>query len=467
MKKWSIYIIITAFPILLYAVILLEPTSDDWSYLTNPYFGNPFIPERIFPDGNHWRPFDALYGSLLSNFVWLYPSLNHIIILIAHCVNAYLVYLLSYKLFSDKLASNISTIYFFISPAVVGTLFGIDSINQATSQLFRLMSLYVILYIEKNKMTLWLILVFIAMLCKENGTSWAIIPSFMAYGLGIAKKKESVRYLCTGIIIIGIYMVLRFTLSNNALNQDSIYFDFSIAKKIRDLSVFLGMTWSAFDFVSIAHAPGRNLTLLVLSVVLSMPFIMYFAYSLFKCYKDKTAITLIICILIAAAPHLLTLFGAMHAYSSLGISALLLSYFIKVDDKKKYLVISFIIYSIMAIIVDYRHYIKSYESGMTGYHMAKQIVNKCKKQYNKVYIINIDDNYPSYSSFCVSPFDSFGWGNAVMKYNGYKWPKEVGDTVIDKKNKIVIEKIASTALSNGYDCVWLCNDKNISVIKEK
>ena len=180
MKKWSIYIIITAFPILLYALILLEPTSDDWSYLTNPYFGNPFIPEGIFPDGNHWRPFDALYGSLLSNFVWLYPSLNHIIILIAHCINAYLVYLLSYKLFSDKLASNISTIYFFISPAVVGTLFGIDSINQATSQLFGLMSLYVILYIEKNKMTLWLILVFIAMLCKENGTSWAIIPSFMA-----------------------------------------------------------------------------------------------------------------------------------------------------------------------------------------------------------------------------------------------------------------------------------------------
>ena len=121
----------------------------------------------------------------------------------------------------------------------------------------------------------------------------------------------------------------------------------------------------------------------------------------------------------------------------------------------------------MAIIVDYRHYIKSYESGMTGYHMAKQIVNKCKKQYNKVYIINIDDNYPSYSSFCVSLFDSFGWGNAVMKYNGYKWPKEVGDTVIDKKNNIVIEKIASTAISNGYDCVWLCNDKNISVIKEK
>ena len=54
-----------------------------------------------------------------------------------------------------------------------------------------------------------------------------------------------------------------------------------------------------------------------------------------------------------------------------------------------------------------------------------------------------------------------------MKYNGYKWPKEVGDTVIDKKNNIVIEKIASTAISNGYDCVWLCNDKNISVIKEK
>lgn len=466
MKKWSIYIILSFFPLLLYALLLLEPTSDDWSYLTNPYFGNPFIHERIFPDGNHWRPFDALYGSFLSNFVWLYPSLNHIIILIAHCINAYFVYILSYKLFSNKLASNISTIYFYISPAVVGTLFGIDSINQATSQLFGLMSLYVILYIDKCKMAIWSIIVFIAMLCKENGASWAIIPSVIAYGLGNTNKKESIRYFYAGIIIIAIYMLLRFTLSNNAVNHDSVYFDFSLAKKIRDIGVFIGMTWSALDFVSIAHAPGRNIALLVSSIVFSMPLVIYFAYSFIKCYKDKTTITLILCIFIAAAPHLLTLFGAMHAYSSLSMSALLLAYFIKVNKNKKYLVVSFIFYSIMAITVDYRHYINSYKSGMTGYQMAKHIVSKCKRQYEKVYIINIDDNYPSYSSFCVSPFDSFGWGNAAIKYNGYKWPKQVCDTVIDN-NDNNIEKLASTAISNGYDCVWLCNDKNVSIIKEK
>lgn len=467
MKRWSIYIILAASPFILLALLLLEPTSDDWTYLTDPHFGDPFLPERILPNGNYWRPFDALYGSLISRFVWLYPAMNHIIILLAHCINSFIIFKLTEQMFSDKFASNISTIYFFISPAVAATLFGIDSINQAMSQMFGLMSVYVYLYVQKIKIPLWTILVFISILCKENGMSWAIISPFLSLGLNSNKKKNTLIHLLIGFIIIGIYMLLRFSLSNNAVNGDSVYFDFSIVKKIKDFGVFVCMTLTAIDFVSLAHAPSRNIIFLTFSIILSVPFMIFVFIGINKNYKDRLFISLFICIIIAAGLHLLTLFGAMHAYSSLGMSALLLSYFIYKCDCRKIITVSFIAYSISAIAVDYRHYIKSYESGMTGYNMGKSIIEKCRKPYEKVYIINIDDHYPSYSSFCMSPFDAFGWGNAAIKYNKYRWPKELCDTVIENNDKKIIDEIAMKAIEEGWDCVWLCNKENVDIVMEK
>ena len=42
----------------------------------------------------------------------------------------------------------------------------------------------------------------------------------------------------------------------------------------------------------------------------------------------------------------------------------------------------------------------------------------------------------------------------------------LGYSTIQEALSFVNERVIN-ALSNGYDCVWLCNDKNISVIKEK
>ena len=65
MKNPFTYILLSL-PFFLLLVCMLLPTFDDWTYMTTPYFGDWFSAERVLPNQNYWRPFDALFGSVLG-----------------------------------------------------------------------------------------------------------------------------------------------------------------------------------------------------------------------------------------------------------------------------------------------------------------------------------------------------------------------------------------------------------------
>ena len=98
--------------------------------------------------------------------------------------------------------------------------------------------------------------------------------------------------------------------------------------------------------------------------------------------------------------------------------------------------------------------------------MAVEAIQKTGKPVKSVFLIIVDDDYPKLSSFCVIPYEAFGWGLASRYETNYEWPKEIQDTVIERKADFMTKayQIADNH-SNRYDCVWIVNHTEIEVIK--
>ena len=71
------------------------------------------------------------------------------------------------------------------------------------------------------------------------------------------------------------------------------------------------------------------------------------------------------------------------------------------------------------------------------------------------------------SSFCVTPYEAFGWGLATIHETNYKWPEMISDTLLERTEnaptqalKLGMEKIKE------HDCVWIVDHKLIKVLKK-
>ena len=130
-QHWSITIIFVLTPILLCAVLPILPTHDDWAGTTKPDFNPFFIKEHFFFYGYHWRPFDTWIGYVVGrNPQVLWPTFNHVLVVIGHLFCSLAVYRLLTMLDFKQSAKNISTLCFFLSPATMATVSAIDSQNQ-------------------------------------------------------------------------------------------------------------------------------------------------------------------------------------------------------------------------------------------------------------------------------------------------------------------------------------------------
>lgn len=149
-KTNLLFIIILALsPFIIYWLTILLPTFDDWTYFTRPdyYFGEHFY-DRLMPHFSYWRPWDGMFGYILHLYPDLFPALNHAVVYIAHLGGTYIVYRISKELGFKPFACSVATLYFFISPAMLGTVLGIDSINQAYASFWGLLATYI--YIRKR-----------------------------------------------------------------------------------------------------------------------------------------------------------------------------------------------------------------------------------------------------------------------------------------------------------------------------
>jgi hypothetical protein len=227
------------------------------------------------------------------------------------------------------------------------------------------------------------------------------------------------------------------------------------------------LTFCSADFISLFHRPSLNLPFLLFTGICGVPFILLLILKKGKFITTRKGLVLVAAMLVAASPHLLTLFSTMHAYASLGLAALLMAYLLTqvCRDDKLYL-ITFALYLLSAIMVDSRHYIKSYESGMTGYRMAEDVIRQARRPAQSAWTIHVDRGEAKYSSFCVTPFDAFGWGNAVYFHTRHQWPKKLGDETLGASTTpTALDRMVKRRLAEGYDQVWIVEGDRVKVVE--
>ena len=66
----------------------------------------------------------------------------------------------------------------------------------------------------------------------------------------------------------------------------------------------------------------------------------------------------------------------------------------------------------------------------------------------------------------MPPFSAYGWGIAAYQETGWLWPREMTDTCIASAPPDRIRQIADSAMSKGYESVWIYKDGHIKVINK-
>ena len=460
-------LILLTSPLLLWAACVCYPVVDDWTYLTVPNFDGFMKADYLLPRGNQWRPFDAIFGYLLALRPTLFPWMNHVVIVVGHVVNTLLVYSIGQQLGFKSLARYISTLVFYLSPAMVATVLNTDSINQVYSQLWGLTGLLICLRMHgRRKYVLWGITLLLATLSKENGIMWAWVTPLVVAGVRNERGAMKNGFLW-GTVVAFLYLTVRFAWSTEVIRTDSAYVNDGLLQHVRGLMMLIGYTFIPLDYVSIVHAPSRNGWLIAITLLLSIPFLMMFVRCLLKS-SSRIGWVLMASILLLALPHLLTIFSVLHAYAALSLSALLIGYVIQQETRRQWLIGSFIAYATAMLISTGHHWQKSVESGKTARQLVREVLRQSKHSARNVFLIMQEDKSPQYSSFCVNPADAFGWGRAVCMETHYQWPESITELVVpvdqwdEKTDSFIFD-----ALSMGYDAVWIQKHHTITVLEKE
>ena len=460
-------IILLLMPFMLWGIILILPTFDDWTSLIAPSNEPLFIKERFLFYGYHWRPFDSIFGWIVGrNPKVLFPMLNHICVVIGHLGCTLFIYKLTEIFKFNPSARNISLLFFFFTPAMLATVLAVDGLNQTYANFWGLLATISYIKIQgKTKYLIYFLLITISALCKENGLMWAIIIPIMYYGFDYISFKQLKKDILIGLYIIILYAVAIILLPKNIeIHPDYIP---TTIKIINSILKFLLSSWFAVDFVYLFFKPDRNLLIAAITFLLSIPLI-YYIFRLSN-IKKKACICLLLCQMIAVSPHLITVYSMMHTYAGLCFVALLIGYTAHTVTQKRNIKIAFILFMVVAFFVDIHLWYTSYESGLLGKKMAEEAILKTGKPVDNIHLIIIEEDFQKVSSFRVITSDAFGWGIAAQYENNYTWPKMIKDTTIERSSDALnkARTLAIDALkSKKYDCVWIVNHNHIDVISQ-
>lgn len=467
--RW-LWIIAFTLPFLIWGTMLIMPTFDDWNTLSSPNYAPDFW-TYLLPVGTTWRPFDALMGYVNGINYRLYPTLNHILILLAHLGSTLMVFVLARRLGVGRGAAAVATVFFYLSPCMLATVLSVDALNQSYCHLFGLLSIYFYLTRRgKKRIALWLLFVLMATFSKDNGLAWAVVAPIIGYCFGQTDRRTCLSHLACGLVFAVVYAMVRLSLPSTGFeNYEHIDEMTSLSSKLTGAAKWLGYTWTATDFLALFHAPSRNLLLVGITLLLSLPFILCVLFGNPRAWRSRQIMGLTCCLFIAASPNLLIAMSLMNAYSSLGMAALMVGWLID-HSLAKWNTMSrlFALYVAAALITGVHHWYMAWQTSLPGMEMAREVVRQTGRPVSRAYSIIMKDDYPKYSSFCVPADEAFGWGKSVLQITGYKWPHELGDTTISYSDTTprAVGVLAKEKIKEGYDCVWIVGSKEIKVVRK-
>jgi hypothetical protein len=462
-----IWVIIISIPFVLWAKLLILPAFDDWFTLSSPNY-DPNFAQYFLPNGSFWRPFDAAIGYLYGwiGYKW-FPTLSHILIFMAHLGSTLLVYKICANLGFNHLSRAITAVFFYMSPCVLATVMACDSLNQSYSHFWGMLSIW-FYFNSKGRLKhfLWLGCIVFAVLSKENGLAWAIIPPILAFGFEKIDRKTCIKHISYGILLAMGYAIIRLSLPLTENYSEEYHSLFDISRKIKAFAILICYTWLPGDYIYLFHAPSRNILLFLLTLIPTLPFIGILFFRNRKRLINRQFLTLAFCAFIAASPNLLITMSMMNAYAWLGLAALVVGWCVNGIIDKKILSTFFVLYLLATTYTYVHHWYSTWQTSLPSHEMAIEAIEKTGRRIDKVYVITIQEQESKYSSFCTLPSEAFGWGRAVLLETGYQWPTVFGDTIIDyNSNQNIIDSIVYHALDKNYDCIWIVKNNHVEVKK--
>ena len=467
-KYWGVIVVCMITPILLHAVLQILPTHDDWTSLTTPDLRPFFIKERFLFYGYHWRPFDSMIGYVAGrNPHVLFPLFNHLLVVTGHLLCTFSIYKLLSVLGFSQLSRNIATLCFFVLPATMATVTAIDSQNQVYALTCDMIAFLLYIKMKRASYIVWILLIFLATLFKENGLMWALIGPILAFGFDFIDQKTLKKDL-----LIGIGIMVLYALAITIMPKDiTIHPDYEpgVMKVVANVVKFLFSTFITVDYIYLLHAPSRNLLWAIVSLLFTLPFLYLIWVKNIRSMIGKKMLCTIISMVIAVGPHLLTTFSMMHTYAGLSLLMIIMAYGIdNCQQTKKSIITAFILFLGASLTIDAHLILSSIKTSVVGKKMAIEAIQKTGNPVKSVYVIIIEDYVTKLSSFCVVPNDAFGWGIATRYETNYQWPEEIQDTTIERsqnyEDKAVI--LGKKKLQDHlFDAVWIVNHDQIKVMR--
>lgn len=450
------YILITS-PVFFYIVSLMEPVGDDFTYFTASYSGSVW--KGLLPMYSWWRPFDALLGHTVYLYPGLFPLLNHLIVCSFHLLSTVLFFQIIRRLDFKPFEQNIATLFFYLTPSILGAIFDTDAVNQTGALFFDLLGFYIYAFARKGHVAGWLLLTFIATLFKENGITWFVITPLLAWTFDL-RKQEIKSGLCWGGMAAVAYGALRLSLPHAGAVNDE-YFDFSLRTEIKTLSKLITLVFVPTDNIFFIHDHQPLWSLLSFICSASLP-----VYLLIKSRTQlftRIPLMLFFLVFVALSAHLVTLFTVMHAYGIIPFTALLLAWGLSrvPVTRMTWIVLSLFLVSCLEIYA--HHTIEKYKSGQRMLSLSHQALRLLGLEpVDSVYSITIDGNYTKYSTFCSNASDAFAWGNAVMSMTHHKWPRVWEDTAVNVAPQCrVVDSIAQQAYKKEFHAVLVVTQNRV------
>lgn len=489
------------FILLVVIVVPLLPHGDDWLFLN--YFNFPeawginngyrWINNCILLPRNFWRPFEDLLLKSETYLPWLYPTLNHILIVAIHVFCARVVYELAIEMKVKPKISLFFSLFFMFSTVSMGGILSIDSIAQVLVTFWGLLS--VIAYL-KHKYILWILFGFFTCFSKESGFVWFFVsPLFeLLYNNRINNisiiKNLPFKKLMISIIPMAIYLTLYFYLNRRTI-VNTVEYPSTVASGIENLMTISTSTNShhlnVFVFIKnvfiLYIAPifpidtsaiyYKEWILLAITCALSIFSFFGFIKIIYNYIKEKTSeFFLTICILICISSiSLVTRAGEISPHPSMTILALLLAFCFNEAKIKSNKMIYVIAFCLSTIITDVHKYSLAYIAGRNAKEMAVNIKDNTKVIPNKVLLISVDDySMRKAGAFIPVPGQDFHKGAAAIAEYGYQYPQRLDIKIFEKREASKLNNQIAKTISQyikNYDCIWVQQGKNTYVVNNE
>ena len=513
--KWFYF---TLFVILSIITCFLQPHDDDWQYLY--YFDCPvrwgfsnyeYVKDCILLPGSYWRPlwsiFNRMEAMLLPNSM---PYANHIFISFGMVGIAYQTFLLCLKLSIKRIISIVISLVLIFATTSMGAMLSVDSFQNVYAAFFGLMSCLV--YVNTSgwkKWILWFIFGWLAAMGKETGFVWFVVAPIFSeivrqktingiFKFSLVKYGEVMPKVIISFIPIILYLGLYISLKPEMLNNVGFVSDqnttiqtvsesnnksmletmtemeehnsykLSPSTLVKNVAVLYVLGIVPVDTVSVYF---KNYALLIVTVILSLIWIVCISRDLLKFIKRHWEETLVVLLLAfwVSGPSLVTRAGEISPIIHMSIVALFFAMFFNKIKYSKKVIVGTVCFIAATLLTDCHKYFIAYKAGEITRNMARSVVEKTKVVPQKVLLVQVDDFSKKKSgAFMINPADGIRKGSAMIREYDYKYPNKLDYISIPDDAMIShrVDSLVNIAKGN-YDCVWFCHDINTEVYNLK